>query len=290
MDVALAGPRAFRPGEEDPWDRYRKPGAYVDEWGSVWHVGEPGVAGEVKEPIIGDWSALAAFQPPWSLFSDRDVNYVNETCAQSEKFMLSPVAAQPFERLQFLRGTQNVLVELACGLRELHHLLNIVHEFHLKEVLWWASTDVDGVILMDDWGSSRGLLINPEMWRSVFKPMYREYCDIIHKAGKFVFFHSDGHIESIFGDLVEVGVDALNSQLFCMNIEELAGKYKGRITFWGELDRQHILPFGTSLEVRESVLRVRKALDDGVGGVFAQCTWGQDAPMQNIEAAFEAWR
>jgi len=127
------------------------------------------------------------------------------------------------------------------------------------------------------------------MWRSVLKPLYRDYCDIIHNAGKSVFFHSDGHIEAIYDDLIEIGVDALNSQLFCMDIEGLARKYKGRITFWSELDRQHILPFGTSQEVWESVFRVRKALDDGTGGVFAQCTWGQDTAKENIEAAFHAW-
>jgi len=74
-----------------------------------------------------------------------------------------------------------------------------------------------------------------------------------------------------------------------MNIEELARRYKGKVAFWGELDRQHTLSFGTPLEVMESVRRVRNALDDGRGGVFAQCTWGQDTPMQNIRAAFEAW-
>jgi predicted Zn-dependent peptidase len=39
-----------------------------------------------------------------------------------------------------------------------------------------------------------------------------------------------------------------------------AEKYLGKITFWGELDRQHILPFGTEEDVRESVRRIKKAL------------------------------
>jgi hypothetical protein len=37
------------------------------------------------------------------------------------------------------------------------------------------------------------------------------------------------------------------------------------------------------------VRRVRAALDDGQGGVIAQCEWGNDVPRENIEAVFEAW-
>ena len=43
------------------------------------------------------------------------------------------------------------------------------------------------------------------MWREVFKPLYKAYCDLIHKAGKFAFFHSDGHIAAIYDDLIEQG-------------------------------------------------------------------------------------
>jgi uroporphyrinogen decarboxylase len=148
---------------------------------------------------------------------------------------------------------------------------------------------VDGVMLMDDWGSNTSLLISPDMWRAIFKPIYKEFCDIIHRAGKKVFFHSDGNIESIYGDLIEVGVDALNSQLFCMNIEALGKLYRGKITFWGEIDRQRVLPYGTREEVHAAVRRVRAALDDGTGGVIAQCEWGKDNSRENVEAVYEAW-
>jgi uroporphyrinogen decarboxylase len=104
-----------------------------------------------------------------------------------------------------------------------------------------------------------------------------------------VFFHSDGHIAAIYGDLIEIGVNALNSQLFCMDIEDLARKYKGQITFWGEIDRQHVMPFGTTDDVRNAVRRVRNALDDGTGGVIAQCEWGKDNSKENVEAVFKEW-
>jgi hypothetical protein len=73
-----------------------------------------------------------------------------------------------------------------------------------------------------------------------------------------------------------------------MDIEELA-KYKGKITFWGEIDRQHLLPFATPDQVKEGVRRVRRSLGDGRGGVIAQCEWGIKDPATNIAAVFEAW-
>ncbi|NQU40638.1 MAG: methyltransferase [Lentisphaerae bacterium] len=264
-------------------------GRYTDEWGSVWEVGEPGIIGEVKRPAVAEWSDLATFQPPWDLVRKRDLTNANHECDKSDSFMMSSVSARPFERLQFLRGTENVFMDLAYGTPEIFKLIEMIHAFYREDVTQWAHSNVDAVFLMDDWGTNQSLLINPETWRSIFKPLYRDYCDIIHAAGKSVFFHSDGNIESIYGDLIEVGIDAINSQLFCMDIESLSERYKGQITFWGEIDRQYALPFGSPDDVRAAVQRVRSAFDDGSGGVIAQCEWGKDNSQENIETVFKAW-
>lgn len=278
------------PGSDDQdLQKLAQPGTYADEWGSVWHVGEPGVIGEVKEPILMEWRALDHFTPPWHFIRSRDWGHVNRMCERSERFMISGVCARPFERLQFLRGTENLYYDLAYQCSEVRTLIRMVHEYSCEDVTAWSRTAVDAVGLMDDWGSNTSLLIKPDMWREIFKPLYKEYCDIIHRAGKHVFFHSDGNIEAVYGDLIEVGVDAINSQLFCMNIEELGRLYGGRITFWGEIDRQRVLPYGTPDDVRMAVRRVRKALDAGSGGIIAQCEWGKDNSRENIEAVFAAW-
>jgi uroporphyrinogen decarboxylase len=264
-------------------------GHYKDAWGSVWYVGEPGVVGEVKEPVLADWSQLDKFQPPWETIRGRDFMHVNQTCAQSDQFMLSDVTARPFERLQFLRGSTNLFVDIAYNTAEMRKLLDMVHEFYLEDIRGWCKTEVDGIVFMDDWGTNHSLLIKPAVWRELFKPLYRDYCNLIHAAGKFAFFHSDGHTTAIYPDLIEAGIDAINSQLFTMDIEQLARQYKGKITFWGEIDRQHVLPFGTPEDVKEAVYRVRRALDSGAGGVIAQCEWGKDNPKENISAVFNAW-
>ncbi len=264
-------------------------GQYVDAWGCVWHVAEDGVVGEVKEPAIRELSDIASYRPPFELLDGADLSRVDRSCAETDLFTRVGTETRPFERLQFLRGTEQLLMDLAYGEPAIEQLLRMVHDFFCREMEMWAATDVDGVQFMDDWGSQTALLISPRMWRETFKPLYRDYCSILKSRGKRVFFHSDGNIEEIIPDLIEIGVDALNSQLFCMDIEKLGELYLGRITFWGEIDRQQVLSFGTPDDVRAAVRRVRAALDRGQGGVIAQCEWGLETPRENIEAVFEEW-
>lgn len=264
-------------------------GAYTDEWGCVWTVAEDGVVGEVKVHPLEDWRSLASFTPPSEVLDGADFRDTNASCAATNRFVRSATSIRLFERMQFLRGVENLFLDLAYLPSEVYALRDIVHEYYLREVDLWAQTDVDAVFFMDDWGSQSNVLIAPELWRNFFKPCYAAYCERIKTAGKFVFFHSDGYIEPIIGDLVEIGVDALNAQLFCMNIESLAARFQGKITFWGEICRQHVLPFGATEDVRAAVQRVRRALDDGSGGVIAQCEWGNTDPAANIAAVFETW-
>ena len=123
----------------------------------------------------------------------------------------------------------------------------------------------------------------------MFKPLYKEYCDLVHSYGKFIFMHSDGFIHDIYPDLIEVGVDALNSQLFCMDIEFLKETAKGKITFWGEIDRQHVLPSNNPQDGRDAVRKVAEHLYDPAGGIIAQLEFGLGANPDTVIAVFEEW-
>ena len=286
----ITGATQIEPGVGDRLvNLTRKAGSYKDDWGSVWYLAEPGIIGEVKEPVLDDWRKLESFKPPKHLIRERDRDAINRTCEESSKFVLSDVTARPFERLQFLRGSENLFIDLAYGTKEVYTLLDLVHEYYLDDISFWCDTGVDGVIMMDDWGTAISLLIDPEMWRELFKPIYSEYCELIHKHSKYAFFHSDGNIEQIYADLIEVGFDAINSQLFTMDTASLLKKYKGKVTFWGEIDRQHILPFGSKEDVRDAVMLVRGILEDGRGGVIAQCEWGKGNSYENIETVYQTW-
>lgn len=263
-------------------------GQYRDEWGCVFDNLQAGVIGEVKRPLIDEWSKLDDLREP-SEALDIDREAINAACGASDKYMLAGCCPRPFERIQFIRGTENVYRDLMRNPPEFRELLRRVHAFFCKELDAWAATDVDGLVMMDDWGMQERLLIAPKKWREIFKPLYADYANIAHGAGKKFFMHSDGHIAAIYEDLIEVGVDAVNSQLFCMDIAEVAARCKGRITFWGEIDRQHVLPAADPQLARNAVRKVVEHLWDPAGGVIAQFELGAAARLENAEAIYATW-
>ncbi len=263
-------------------------GTFTDEWGCTFINVQRGIIGEVKEPLVEDWSRLELVRPPEALLNI-DVAEANRSIAATDGFVIAGCCPRPFERLQFLRGSENVYLDLAEEPPEFFDLLQRVHGYYLKELEVWSRTGVDCLTFMDDWGSQRSLLISPAQWRRVFKPLYQQYCDLAHAAGKKIFMHSDGYIADIYEDLIEIGVDAVNSQLFIMDIEEIGRRYAGQITFWGEIDRQHLLSHGTPEQCRQAVQRVAANLMRGGGGVIAQFEYGGTTRPENAEAVFEEW-
>jgi len=263
-------------------------GRYRDEWGCEFENIKAGIHGQVKEPPISDWNRLEDLCPPIESL-DFDRGAVDAFCRETDKFVLASACARPFERMQFLRGSENLYMDLGEEPPEVLALLDTVHRFYLDEMEAWAKTEVDALSFMDDWGSQNRLLISPVQWRRLFKPLYMDYVRIAHEHGKKIFMHTDGNVESIYGDLVEIGVDAVNSQLFCMNIEEIGRRYAGKITFWGEIDRQHVLVWGDRQDARSAVKRVVDNLYRPEGGVIAQISMGACTKLSQCDAVFEAW-
>jgi len=262
-------------------------GTYIDEWGCIFENRQNGIIGEVKEPLLRDWSDVDIVKPPRGALTF-DPGAVNAFCRESDAFVMAECCPRPFERLQFIRSSENVYYDVIDRPEEFTVLLDRIHSFYVEEFEMWAATDVDGLMFMDDWGAQHSLLISPDMWRELFMPMYRDYISIAHDNGKYCFMHSDGYIIDILPDLIELGLDAINSQIFCMDVGTLGERFRGQITFWGEIDRQHILPHATESEVADAVRLVGDALYDK-GGVIAQCEFGPGAKPENVYAVFETW-
>jgi uroporphyrinogen decarboxylase len=288
-DVAWAPARFFENDNISKGDPHAI-GDSIDAFGVTFTNIQEGIIGEVKDPLIKDedWEdADKIVFPDWQ--KTLDIEYTSEQCKKiTDKFVLAGPECRPFERLQFLRGTQEFYMDLAFKPEKMFEFIDKLHSFYCDVLRVWAQVDgVDGIVFMDDWGSQNNLLINPKQWVEIFKPMYKEYIEIIHQGGKKAFMHSDGHIEAIIPHLVEIGLDALNSQIQCMDINFL-NKFKGKITFWGEVDRQHILPFASNQGVDDCIKEMYDNLWDN-GGCFAQCEFGPLAKPENVYQVFASW-
>ena len=268
-------------------------GKATDPWGCVFENIFPGIHGEVKDPVLkdlNDWKCIV--EAPLEMLPDdyskaRDA--VNRDHAASDKFMRGGLNPRPWEQYQFFRGSEEAMMDIIDPDENVLAVLKTLHEFYLREVEFWVSTDVDAIGFMDDWGSQRSLLIPPDVWRAIFKPMYKDYIDLAHAAGKFAFMHSDGCIKEIYPDIVEIGVDALNSQLFVMDMEQIANIAKGRLTFWGEIDRQHVLPAKDPQVGRDAVRKFAKNFYDPSGGIIINFEFGPDSNPDTAIAICEEW-
>jgi hypothetical protein len=261
-------------------------GTFVDAWGCRFENLQDGIIGQVKDPQLEDWSEAGNIRLPRERL-EIDTEKVAEFCSGTDRFVLAGTCPRPFERLQFLRGPENLYLDLNRPSALLLEFLERLHEFYMEELSIWARTDVDALTFMDDWGSQRALLVAPELWRELFKPLYADYISLAHAHGKAAFMHSDGHITEIIPDLIEIGLDALNSQVFCMGVEELGRRFAGELTFWGELDRQQLLPRATPAEIAQAARQMRAAFHRS-GGFIAQCEFGPGAVPANVYAFFEA--
>lgn len=262
-------------------------GYFTDEWGCRFLNIQEGLIGVPSEPIVKTWDQLDLLLPPEEMLAV-DINQVNAFCKASNKFTYSNSWIRPFERYQFIRTTELAMIDIALDSPEMKELIKIIHNHYLKEVEAWAKTDIDAIGIMDDWGMQKGMMVSPEYFRKYYKPLYKEYAEIARHYKKYVFMHSDGNITEIIPDLIEIGIDALNSQLFCMDIEELGKKFRGKFTFWGEIDRQNILPNGNKKDIEDAVNLVFNNLYSS-GGVIGQCEFGPAAIPENIFNVFESW-
>ncbi len=284
----------YPPASKIKGDPYKK-GYYTDEWGCVFQNLQDGIIGEVREPIIQDIADWKKVEPPYEQLPESNpekqnmYDAIRRSYDNSDLFIMANINPRPWERYQFLRGSENAMLDIMMPELGGADLLRAIHEFYLREIELWIKSDVDAISFMDDWGAQNQLLIPPGVWREMFKPMYKEYCDLAKSEDKFIFMHSDGFIQDIYPDLIEVGVDAINSQLFCMDMAELALVAKGKITFWGEIDRQHILPDPDPQAGRDAVRKVVEHLYDSSGGIIAQLEFGPGANPQTVLAAFEEW-
>jgi len=262
---------------------------YRDEWGSLWHRRKGYTTGEVVEPALPSWDDWPRYRlpepPPMEVFE----RLREQFRASPRDRITSGSGGSLFERMQFIRGTENLMMDLAEDRAELHELADAVAEYFLAHVKGGLLADADVFWFGDDWGAQDRLLIHPRRWREFFKPRYKRLMDPIRDAGKEIVFHTDGWTADIWDDLIELGVTVLNPQHCIMPRSLLEEKLAGRVCVRSDLDRQHIIPFGTPDELREHVKDTIALFGRFNGGLILHGEVGPEVPMENIVAMVEAF-
>jgi uroporphyrinogen decarboxylase len=264
-------------------------GLFIDAWGCTWETDTAGQANSLVGHPLADAAKLAAYELPAEVLDVAALERIQQRCAGSTRFVLAWSNVRPWERFAMLRGPEAAAADLHGGAKEIRPLLAKLHDFSLGEIETLARSEVDGVVLHDDWNVPGGPRVSARTWRTYFKSYFRQYCDILHSHDKFVFLSTAGQIGDMLPDLLEFGLDAIYAPALGGEIEKFAEKHRRQTTFWIDLSPLGLVPPTTPAAIHEAVLRLRRALDFGLGGVIARCQWAPCLTIRNVATYFEDW-
>ena len=207
---------------------------------------------------------------------------------------LPHLGGELFEAAWRLRGLEAFLTDLLRRPDMAHFLLDRLADLARRNAETLALAGVDVLALDDDVGMPGGMMMGPATWRTFFRPRLAGIIDAARaiKPDIRVIYHSDGWFESIVGDLVEIGVSAINPlQPEHMDAVRIRRRYGSRVALWGTVGRQTTFSFARPDEIRAEV-RERVATLGRSGLVLcpAYDIDEPDIPWSNVEAFLEAGR
>jgi uroporphyrinogen decarboxylase len=277
-----------------PWEQASKP--YTDAWDCVWETTDDGITGTVTQHPLADWDALQSYTPPdpartngmaavdWSKIKDK----INDAEANGKHGAGSLEHGHTFMRLSYLRGYENLLLDMADCEKRLWQLIEMVESFSLDVVKRYLDCSVAMMRFPEDLGMQLGPMLSPEQFRKHIKPVYDHLMEPARQAGCLVHMHSDGDIRALTGDLIISGIDALNLQDLINGVDWIAANLKGRLCIDLDIDRQQITRFGSPEQIDELIRTEVQKLGSREGGLMMIYGLYPGVPIENFMAVADA--
>lgn len=274
---------------------YQDADTYTDEWGIAWKsqayetpFGKGRYTEIASHPLADDRAVLEYHGPdPNRPELYKEAAWVIEAFKE-EYWIVGVTVTTIFECAWALRGYEQLLTDFLLNPDLAETILEIPYQFHLTAAKKLTEMGVDMIWLGDDIGAQSAMLISPRHWRKFLKHRMANFIAELKRINPLVkvAYHSDGFILPIIPELIEIGVDVLNPvQPACMDPAQLKLEFGDRVCFWGSMDEQHTLPFGTSDEVKTEVLKRLKTLGKRGGLIIGPTHHVQlDTPMENFWA------
>jgi uroporphyrinogen decarboxylase len=211
---------------------------------------------------------------------------------QAAYYIIGRLHTTIFECAWALRGLEQLMLDMVDDPDLAECILEIPYQYHRVTALKMAAMGVDMLWLGDDVGSQKHMMISPKMWRRFLKPRMANLIADVKRInpGIKVAYHSDGSIYPILPELIEIGVDVLNPvQTESMDPAQLKLDFGDRLCFFGAIDVQTTLAFGSPEQVRQEVRQLRQTIGNGGGWICAPTHHVQlDTPMENFWALVDA--
>jgi uroporphyrinogen decarboxylase len=236
-------------------------------------------------------------QYQWPSADWYDYSNLSKDCDQWPENPIAACYNAPFYWHNHIRGLEQSCIDLVAEPELTEFMLGKISDYcaeYATRIFEACKGKIQLTEITDDFGSQHGLIISRAMFQKWFKPIHKRLGDLARQAGLIILHHDDGAIRDIIPDLIEIGVDILNPiQHVCpgMEMEGLKRDFGSKLCFYGGVDNQKVLPFGTVDDVRREVRDCLRALSPNGGYILAPCHNVQPvSPMENVVAMFEtAW-
>lgn len=195
------------------------------------------------------------------------------------------------ERFWSIRGMENLMYDYYDAMDELKELGWLLVEYYKAIVDRFVDAGVDGIFTSDDLGHQQGPMMSPAMFKELYLPLYKEIISYVHSKGLHFFLHSCGDNTLLMDDLIEAGLDVFHPiQVGCMDFHKTAATYGDRLSFLAGVDVQHLLPEGSTEQVRAGIAEMVRAIYTPKGGLLLAAGNGimPDIPLENIDAMLDA--
>jgi len=241
------------------------------------------VTAPTLEERIALWTPPDPDQPGNFDFMKRDI----ETCGK-DHFILPSGYFGLYERSYGMVSIPSALELMALNPSVLGNLLDKITDYKVAVAKRMVEFDIDAGHMGDDLGTQVGPFFSPKLFDELILPRYERLWSVYKDAGKMMSMHSCGKIVDFLPRLVDLGLDLLEPVQPCNNNDYLKSTFGDRLTFWGGIDTQQLLPYGTPDEVRADAKRVIRTLGKGGGYVIAPSQEiMNDVPLDNIVALLE---
>ncbi|MCL2700848.1 MAG: uroporphyrinogen decarboxylase family protein [Phycisphaerae bacterium] len=214
--------------------------------------------------------------------------------AHAEGIVVGAWVGHMYESAWQIRGYEEFLTDMLTQPAWAHAMLERVIETKAERCRRLAEAGVDVLQCGDDVASQRALMFEPAMWREFMLSRWRKVWAAAHAAnpGVHVWYHSDGDITAIIGELIEAGVNILNPlQPECLDVDAVFAEFGGRVAFDGVMGTQSTMPWGTPADVKARVKEIIQKYGQN-GGLFVTPTHilEPEVPLANIDAFADACR
>jgi uroporphyrinogen decarboxylase len=267
----------------------------VDEWGVWWRAGSFHHFAHVESPLrgINDFGRLREY--PWpDLDQPHRFAAVRQRVAElhGQGRAVAAFAGSVFEQAWYIRGLEELMIDLVSAPEVAHYFFERTAALQQFAAQQFARAGADIIITGDDVAGQTGLLMSIDTWRAFLKPRLAATVQTVKRANPaaFVFYHSDGNVEPLIPELIEIGIDILNPvQPECMDPAAIKLRYGDQLAFWGTVSVQRTMPLGTPDQVRAEVRARIREVGRGGGLILAPAhVLGPETPWENIVAFFEA--